>query len=72
VNRNIVAAIIVAGGLITAAFLSSGRYVVTRLDQQTLARTDRWTGDTQFCSVSEGCQVALEWEYDSSQVSNSN
>ena len=46
-NRNIIAAIIVAVGLVRAAFLLTGRYYVLRVSADTVVRLDRWTGETK-------------------------
>lgn len=47
-KSNIVAALIIAVGLVVAAFLHSGRYYVLRVDSVTVVRVDRWTGKTQI------------------------
>ena len=51
-KHNIIAAIIIAVGLIVAAFLFTGRYYLVRLDEQTLARLDRWTGHVKVYDCS--------------------
>lgn len=46
-KSNIIAAAILAVGLIIAAFLHTGRYYVMRVDADTVVRVDRWTGKTK-------------------------
>jgi hypothetical protein len=46
--KNIIAASILAVGLIVAAFLHSGRYYVLVLEQGVAVRVDRWTGSTKI------------------------
>lgn len=50
-KQNVIAAAILAFGLIVAAFLFAGRYTMTRLDENTVARVDRWTGRMTVCSA---------------------
>ena len=60
-KNNIIAASIIAVGLIVAGFLSGGRYsaVHTRGDQFLLL--DRWTGNVNGCDVQgEGCAWYVE------------
>lgn len=45
---NIIAATILAVGLVLAAFLYSGRYSVVVLDKGVALRVDRWTGETEI------------------------
>ena len=52
-NRNIIAALILATGLIAAALLHSGRYYVLRVDGDTVVRVDRWTGETKIIETDE-------------------
>jgi hypothetical protein len=49
-KHNIIAAIVLAIGLIAAALIYTGRYYAVRLDAETIARMDRWTGDFTVCS----------------------
>jgi hypothetical protein len=48
----VLAAIVLAGGLILSAFLASGRYV-TRTTGSSLYVIDRFTGDVRECSVGD-------------------
>lgn len=49
-NRNIIAALILAVGLIAAAFLYAGRYHFIRVDKCTVAKADRFTGKVERVS----------------------
>ena len=71
-NRNIMAAIIVAAGLVAAAFLYSGRYYVLVLESGSAIRVDRWTGQTKMiCTASSraACDDA-DWETVTPAVAN--
>ena len=52
-KHNIIAATIVALGLIVAAFLYSGRYYVLALDSGVAVKVDRWTGETKIIETEE-------------------
>jgi len=58
---NIVAAAILALGLVVAAFIFSGRYYFLRLDQCTVARGDRLTGSVEVIQTfdSKACKDQL-------------
>ncbi len=43
-KHNIIAAAILALGLVVAAFLFTGRYYFIRLNECEIARGDKWTG----------------------------
>lgn len=51
-KNNIVAAFIVALGLVTAAFVNSGRYYALVANQNTVVTVDRWTGRTDQINTS--------------------
>ena len=58
-KQNIVAATILAVGLIFAAFVASGgRYYFIRLDAEHVARGDRWTGKVETVTVRD-----KKWEF---------
>jgi hypothetical protein len=48
-KSNVIAAAILAAGLVLAAFLFSGRYYVLVLEEGTAIRVDRWTGEMRHC-----------------------
>lgn len=52
-KHHIIAAVIVALGLITAAFLLRDRYTMTSHGDQ-IVRMDRWTGSITACSADYG------------------
>jgi len=52
-KHNIIAAVILAAGLVLAAFVFSGRYYVLVLDEGTAIRVDRWTGEMRHCGTTE-------------------
>jgi len=47
-KQNIIAASIIALGLIVAGALEGGRYYVVRLDNHRIVRMNRWTGDVKI------------------------
>ena len=47
-KHNIIAAVILAVGLVLAAFVHSGRYYVVVLEEGAAVRVDRWTGKTMI------------------------
>jgi len=55
-KQNIIAAVIIAIGLIAAGFLYGGRYYFIRLDECTVARGDRFTGEVSNAGpITEEC-----------------
>ena len=54
---NIVAAVVLALGLIGAAFLYGGRYYFIRLDRTHIVKADRWTGKVTAVTVKD------EWDF---------
>lgn len=62
-NRTIIGVIFISVALVLAAIVFLGRYSVTRLDADSVARTNRWTGEVSFCSAAHGCYSGGDWEY---------
>jgi len=64
-NANVVAATILAIGLVAGGFLAGGRYSISQLDANHVAKLDRWTGGLEVCQVSWNTKptCAWEWEY---------
>jgi hypothetical protein len=50
-KHNVVAAIIVAIGLVVAAFVHTGRYYIVAVGGGKAVRVDRWTGKTKVVSA---------------------
>ena len=50
-KHNIIAAAILASGLVLAAFVHSGRYYAIAADKGVIARVDRWTGETKIITT---------------------
>lgn len=48
-NHNVIAAVILALGLIVAGLLSGGRYELVHVRSNELARLDRLTGQMDMC-----------------------
>jgi hypothetical protein len=49
-KANIIAAVIIAVGIVMAGFVIGGRYQITRVDEYTTHRIDRWTGALAVCA----------------------
>lgn len=53
-KSNIIAAAILAVGLVVAAFIYKGRYYVLIVDSGTMVRVDRWTGEAKVIETVDG------------------
>jgi len=54
-KQNIIAAAILAVGLIVASFLLAGRYSLLRWDDRQVVRLDHWTGEIKIYVPTEYC-----------------
>lgn len=59
-KSNIIAAAILALGLVAAGFMIGGRYYFMRLDTEFVARGDRWTGSVEVVCVGEDAWAHME------------
>jgi hypothetical protein len=57
-KQNVLAAAILAVGLVLAAFLFAGRYYVLKVDSDTVVSVDRWTGKTKIIEVESQGEAA--------------
>lgn len=72
-RSNIIAAVILAVGLIVGGFLAGGRYSMHVIDSQTAIRLDHWTGDISMCVFAvAGSEDSCGWKLDSPPTKNSN
>ena len=63
-HHNVIAAAIIAFGLIVAAFMLGGRYTMVRTNDFGIVRLDRWTGTASICAEfqddTSGCIVLAD------------
>lgn len=71
INSRVGAALILAAGLTLGGFLSGGRYQITSVDRQTVARVDRWSGTVSMCAIGSAVTDSCGWVIYEHQRANS-